>query len=84
LRLFYDKGNPWLCIQDNGGGINHKDINRIFEPYFTTKFHAEGTGLGLYMAKMIVESSMGGYLKVQNKDLGACFTIEIPKGESRE
>lgn len=80
--LKINNGNPWLCIQDNGGGIDNKDINRIFEPYFTTKFHAEGTGLGLYMAKMIVESSMGGYLKVQNKDLGACFTIEIPKGES--
>lgn len=84
IILKRSKGNPWLCIQDNGGGIDNKDINRIFEPYFTTKFHAEGIGLGLYMAKMIVESSMGGYLKVQNKDLGACFTIEIPEGESRE
>jgi len=71
-----------LCIQDNGGGIENKDINRIFEPYFTTKFSAEGTGLGLYMAKMIVESSMGGYLGVENKNNGACFTIEIPYGET--
>ncbi len=72
---------PYLCIQDNGGGIDAKDINRIFEPYYTTKFSAEGTGLGLYMAKMIVESSMGGYLKVENRNQGACFTIEIPKGD---
>lgn len=72
---------PYLCIQDNGGGIDIEDINRIFEPYFTTKFSAEGTGLGLYMAKMLIESSMGGVLKVVNKDNGACFTIEIPKGE---
>jgi len=71
--------NPYLCIQDNGGGIESKDIDRIFEPYYTTKFSAEGTGLGLYMAKMIVESSMGGYLRVQNKNNGACFTIETPK-----
>lgn len=72
---------PYLCIQDNGGGIDNEDINRIFEPYFTTKFSAEGTGLGLYMAKMIIESSMGGVLKVANKDNGACFTIEVPKGK---
>ena len=71
-----------MCIQDNGGGIDNKDIERIFEPYYTTKFSAEGTGLGLYMAKMIVESSMGGYLRVQNKNSGACFTIEIPQGDT--
>jgi len=74
--------NPYLCVQDNGGGIEGKDIDRIFEPYYTTKFSAEGTGLGLYMAKMIVESSMGGYLRVQNRDDGACFTIEIPQGRA--
>ncbi len=73
---------PYLCIQDNGGGIDIEDINRIFEPYYTTKFSAEGTGLGLYMAKMIIESSMGGVLKVTNKGNGACFTIEIPKGDA--
>jgi signal transduction histidine kinase len=73
--------NPYLSIQDNGGGIECEDIDRIFEPYYTTKFSAEGTGLGLYMAKMIVESSMGGYLRVQNRDNGACFTIETPKRE---
>ncbi len=81
IIIKFDKGDTWLCVQDNGSGIDDKDINRIFEPYYTTKFSAEGTGLGLYMAKMIVESSMGGYLGVENRDFGACFTIKIPRGE---
>ncbi len=84
IILKINNQNPYLCIQDNGGGIDSKDIDRIFEPYFTTKFSAEGTGLGLYMAKMIVESSMGGSLRVKNKNSGACFTVEIPKVESNE
>ena len=80
ITLKSDKTHSYLSIEDNGGGVNHKDINRIFEPYFTTKFRAEGTGLGLYMAKMIIESSMGGKLSVENKNSGACFEIKIPIG----
>ncbi|MCT7574251.1 ATP-binding protein [Aliarcobacter butzleri] len=53
----------------------------MFEPYFTTKHKAQGTGLGLYIAKMIVENSLLGFLSIENKQNGACFTIKIPKGE---
>ena len=74
----------YLSICDNGSGIEKKEINRIFEPYYTTKFANEGTGLGLYMAKMLVESSMGGQLQVKNKKDGVCFKIEIPKGVELE
>lgn len=66
-----------LSIQDNGGGIKITPIDKIFEPYVTTKEQNEGTGIGLYMAKLIIEKSMKGKLKVQNKDDGALFTIEI-------
>lgn len=66
-----------LSIQDNGGGIQITPIEKIFEPYVTTKEQNEGTGIGLYMAKLIIEKSMKGKLKVQNKEDGALFTIEI-------
>ena len=71
-----------LSIYDNGGGIKEKDIDRIFEPYYTTKFANEGTGLGLYMAKMLIESSMGGQLSVKNINDGAYFEIKFAKGKS--
>ncbi len=62
-------------IEDNGGGIRPDVIEKIFEPYFTTK--EMGTGLGLYMSKMIVEKNMGGELKVENRGDGAVFTLLI-------
>jgi PAS domain S-box-containing protein len=71
-----------ISIQDNALGIDEKIIDKVFEPYFTTKHKSQGTGLGLYMAKMIVESGFSGNLSVINKKEGACFTIQIPKGES--
>ena len=67
-----------LTIQDNGGGVKAKEIGRIFEPYYTTKFANSGTGLGLYVAKMLIENSMHGRLNVENINGGACFTIVIP------
>jgi signal transduction histidine kinase len=67
-----------ITIQDNGGGIDQEIIDRVFEPYFTTKFKDEGTGIGLYMSKMIIEESMGGRLKLENKDLGVLTTIKLP------
>ena len=67
-----------LAICDNGGGVDEGDIDRIFDPYYTTKFAKEGTGLGLYVAKMMVENSMHGKLQVKNKNAGACFEVISP------
>ncbi|SFV55166.1 Putative two-component sensor histidine kinase [hydrothermal vent metagenome] len=66
-------------IADNAGGVDEKIIDRVCEPYFTTKFESEGTGIGLYMSKMIIEKSMGGSFRLQNRDEGVVAIIEIKR-----
>ncbi len=69
-----------LEIKDNAGGIKVKPTGKIFEPYFTTKESSSGTGIGLYMSKLIIEKNMNGSLKAYNDKHGAVFCIEIKKG----
>ena len=76
--------NLVLSISDNAGGVPQDIINRIFEPYFTTKFKSQGTGLGLYMSKVIIEKNMKGMLSIENDEFGAIFSITIPLRESRD
>lgn len=63
-------------IVDDGGKIDEKIINSIFEPYFTTK--ESGTGIGLYMAKVIIEDKMRGTISVRNDENRVIFTIKLP------
>jgi signal transduction histidine kinase len=63
-------------IIDDGGRIDDKIINSIFDPYFTTK--EDGTGIGLYMAKVIIEDKMRGTINVKNDGNNVVFTIKLP------
>jgi len=70
-----NRGEVIFKIGDNAGGIDEGIINRIFEPYYTTKEEGKGTGIGLYMSKMIIEENMHGVMKVKNSDSGAEFSM---------
>lgn len=72
-----------LAFCDNGGGIKEDIIHSIFNPYFSTKFASSGTGIGLYIAKNIIESRMGADLSVKNIENGCCFTI-VQTQDTRE
>lgn len=67
-----------LAVSDNGGGIPANIIDHIFEAYYSTKTHKDGTGLGLYMSKTMIEEHCGGVLYVQNTKDGALFEIRLP------
>ena len=70
-------GRSVLTITDNAGGIPGEIIDKIFNPYFTTKSPDRGTGIGLFMCKTIIETNMGGRLSFRNTGNGAEFRIEV-------
>ena len=86
INIYHDENNLYIEFLDNGGGIKDEFINRVFEPYFTTKHKSQGTGVGLYMSLQIVTKHLNGEISVKNdtfihnniKYFGAKFTILIP------
>jgi C4-dicarboxylate-specific signal transduction histidine kinase len=73
------KGGIIIIVKDNGGGIPDAIVDKIYDPYFTTKEEGKGTGIGLYMSKIIIENNMLGTLHTFNDAAGANFVIELNK-----
>jgi signal transduction histidine kinase len=73
-----------IVLCDNGGGIPEHIMGHIFDPYYTTKDEINGTGLGLYMSKMMIEEHHGGALLVSNTEEGVCFTLLFPAAASSQ
>jgi PAS domain S-box-containing protein len=86
IDVYSSKNSIHIDILDNAGGIKEEIIDKIFEPYFTTKHKSIGTGIGLYMVEEIISKHMDGEITVSNKDFihenknykGAMFSIKIP------
>jgi len=86
VTIYKDKKNVVITVKDNGGGIENSILDKVFEPYFTTKHQSQGTGIGLYMCQEIITKHMDGKLTVSNQSftykdkeyLGAQFKIQFP------
>lgn len=78
-----EKNSYIISICDNAGGIRIDMMEKIFDPYVTTKHKSQGTGLGLYISKMIIHESMNGELIAYNRDDGACFEIKLKEYDGR-
>ncbi|GGD48990.1 hypothetical protein GCM10012288_23860 [Malaciobacter pacificus] len=79
ISTYEDNKYAIIEVSDNGGGIEPQILGKIFDPYFTTKKSKEGSGLGLYMSKTIINEHCNGLLKVENAHEGAIFKIYLPK-----
>jgi len=77
IKTYIENEKAILEVSDNGGGIDQGIIDKVFDPYFSTKLKKDGTGLGLYMSKIIVEEHCNGSLNCQNTQSGIVFKIEI-------
>lgn len=78
IECTQDKTGNLLKIYDNGGGFSTDIIDKVFDAYFTTKHQSQGTGLGLFIAKMIVEIKLNGTIEAHNFNDGALFMIKLP------
>lgn len=78
VHAYQKENHAYIEVEDNAGGVPEDIMQMIFDPYFSTKSKQDGTGLGLYMSKAIIEEHCAGKLMVKNTNEGACFTIKLP------
>jgi len=78
IEMYESETFAILTVEDNAGGIADDIIDKVFDPYFTTKHKSIGTGLGLHMSRKIIHDSLNGILHVKNSKNGARFYIELP------
>jgi signal transduction histidine kinase len=81
IKAYKKEKDAVIEIEDTGGGIDEKIMDKIFDPYFSTKEEKNGSGLGLYISKMLVLKQLKGSILVENTDKGAKFTIIVPDME---
>ena len=79
IHAYEEEDKVRIEFTDNGCGIPPDILPKIFEPYFTTKDEGKGTGIGLYMSKMIIVNNMNGRLEAENLPDGARFAVTLPK-----
>lgn len=73
----------FIHVSDNAGGMSKSVKEKLFEPSFTTKHTSEGTGLGLFMVKKLLNEKMNASINVTNRDKGVCFTLQIPRNKTQ-
>ena len=76
VSIYKENEKLKIAVEDNGEGISSDNLDKVFEPYFSTKMH-QGTGLGLYMSRMIVQEHMNGLLTLESLDKGTRFIISL-------
>ena len=80
----HNEENIVFSIRDNAGGISEEIIDKVFDPYFSTKEEKNGTGLGLYMSAIIIEKHLNGSIQVCNDTDGTLFTLTIPTNYTKD
>ncbi len=83
IKAKREKEHMVITIEDNAGGIPLDIIEKIYNPYFTTKHESKGTGLGLYILTMLIEKSMQGFVNIDNVNEGVLSTLSIPVNISK-
>lgn len=79
IKVFLKNDYTVLIMEDNAGGVKEESLEKIFDPYFTTK--SNGTGTGLYMVKLVIKNSFQGDLKISNSEQGLRYIIALPQKE---
>lgn len=82
ITLYSRGGSTLIQFEDNAGGISEKNIKHIFDLYYTTS--DEGSGIGLYMSKLIIEKHFEGKIKCKNTKAGVIFTIKLPPYQNKQ